>query len=221
MLTKEYADFLRAAAQGPSTIDPKLIEIASAIEYEIRSTADRDAKDEALQDIGENCAKCLAEMVAALECDYDRRMEMIAERDEILERRNDSAACAASRAIAQYELDRWDAENAEELASLQAAGGDCESREDAEQRIQEDPLSIELAGTWVLGETPVADRAYILLGTGGPATRIVCELDQHMEPSRAWIEAQDWGTPWTEYRGDAISDDALLTYCGCLYFGEG
>lgn len=28
-------------------------------------------KERALQDIGRGCAECLAEMVAALECDYD------------------------------------------------------------------------------------------------------------------------------------------------------
>ena len=92
-------------------------------------------------------------------------------------------------------------------------------REDAEQRIHEDPLSIELTGTWTIGETPVADRALILLGTGGPATRIVCELDEHMQPHRAWIQAQDWGTPWTDVLG-GVDSDALLTYCQQFYFGE-
>lgn len=147
-----------------------------------------------LQDIGRDCASCLAEMVAALNCDYDR-----------LEYLKDNVSGP---------------DETEELTELQAAAGDCESRDDAEQRIQEDPLSIELSGTWVLGETPVADRALILLGTGGPATRIVCELDDDREPRRAWVEAQDWGTAWTEYTGDVISQDDLLTYCRCFYFGE-
>ena len=61
-------------------------------------------------------------------------------------------------------------------------------------------------------------RSYILLGTGGPATRIVCELDDG-EPTRARLQAQDWGTPWTDYIGG--DSETLLTYCRCFYFGEG
>ena len=118
-------------------------------------------------------------------------------------------------------LARLDAERAklaEELAELEKAAGDCESREDAEQRIQEDPLSIEMSGTWEIHGTPTADKAIILLGTGGPATRIVCELDNG-EPTRAWIESQDWFKPWTEFVGS--DSETLLTYCRCFYFGEG
>lgn len=170
-----------------------------------------DNQYDELEDIGRSCAESIRDMVAALNCDYDRLAELRAERDDHNEKLSEG-----------NEQMQWvDTINAEELAELEAAAGDCESREDAEQRIQEDPLSIELSGTWMLGETPTADRAYILLGTGGPAMRIVCELDEHMEPDRAWIEAQDWGTPWTEYHGDAISQDDLLTYCRCFYFGEG
>lgn len=60
----------------------------------------------------------------------------------------------------------------------------------------------------------------ILLGTGGPATRIIGKLNGHCEPTRARIQAQDWFTQWTDYTGDAISQDDLLTYCRCFYFGE-
>jgi hypothetical protein len=162
--------------------------------------SDRERKYAALQEIGESTARYLAEMVAALECDYDRLEELSLKRSG----------------------DMDDDEKAE-LAALKACAGacECESEDDARQRIQEDPLSIEVSGTWVPGETPTADRAIILLGTGGPATRIVCELDHDREPCRARLEVQDWFQPWTEYRGDAISEEALLKYCACFYFGEG
>jgi hypothetical protein len=58
----------------------------------------------------------------------------------------------------------------------------------------------------------------ILLSTGGPASRIQGELSNG-EPRRAWLEVQDWGTPWTQYFG--IKQDTLLAYARCFYFGEG
>ena len=159
---------------------------------------------EKLQDIGKSTYDSIADMVAALECDYDRL-------EELREWRTNLKECPdTTTPMPGYE--------AEELAELEEAAGECESRDDAEQRIREDPLSIELAGTWTLGETPVADKAYILLGTGGPAMRIVCELSDG-EPHRAWIQAHDWGTPWTDYIGG--DSETLLTYCRCFYFGEG
>ena len=57
----------------------------------------------------------------------------------------------------------------------------------------------------------------ILLSTGGPASRIRGELDNG-EPCRAWLEVQDWGTPWTQYFD--IEQDTLLAYARCFYFGE-
>ena len=160
-------------------------------------------KDAALQAIGECAASSLAEMVAALECDYDRLEELREMRDDGTEATMDDS-------------DR------EELAELTAAAGECESREDAEQRIQEDPLSVcvrdsSWQSVYELEFSP--DEFEILLGTGGPAVRIIGDLSAG-EVTRARLQVQDWGTPWTDYRGDAISSDDLLTYCRCFYFGE-
>jgi len=96
-----------------------------------------------------------------------------------------------------------------------------ESREDAEQRIQEDALSVQVRGDWYSpgDETSSPTEFELLLATGGPAVRIRGELDEHCEPARAWLEVQDWGTPWTRYF-DA-SQDTLLAYVRCFYFGEG
>lgn len=171
--------------------------LVDAIKARNEQDAKRYEQSKALQDIGKGAYDSIVDMVAALECDYDR-----------LEELRDMDA-------AEFEAE---ADLQEEARELREAAGECESRDDAETRIQEDPLSIELAGTWTLGETPAADKAYILLGTGGPATRIVCELSDG-EPHRAWIQAQDWGTPWTDYIGG--DSETLLTYCRCFYFGEG
>lgn len=90
----------------------------------------------------------------------------------------------------------------------------------AREMAEESALSLELSGTWAPGETPTADGFVILLSTGGPALRIVGELNRYNEPDRAWLEYQDWGTPWTEYHGDNSDQDALLAFCSCFYFGE-
>jgi hypothetical protein len=95
--------------------------------------------------------------------------------------------------------------------------------DEARQRIEEDALSVEVSGTWTPGETPEADGFEILLCTGGPAVKIVGELGLHDEPTRAWVEYQDWGTPWAEYVGEDYQSERadLLAYARCFYFGGG
>lgn len=94
-------------------------------------------------------------------------------------------------------------------------------REEAMQRIHEDALSVEVRSGWhtpgdANGRKPA--QFNILIATGGPAVRIIGELDEHAEPICAWLEVQNWGTPWTEYTN---ADDAtLLAYANCFYFGE-
>lgn len=183
--------------------------------------AERDEKDAKLQAIGECAAKSLAEMVAALECDYDR-LEELRDRNEVTEHTADDCPGKPCSTDCDHKEFALDYDEREELAELESAAGDCESREDAEQRIHEDPLSIEVRSDWHSpGESGTPDEFCILLGTGGPAIRIIGELNQYNEPLRARLQAQDWFTVWTDYRGDAISDDDLLTYCRCFYFGEG
>ena len=90
-------------------------------------------------------------------------------------------------------------------------------REGALQAILEDPLSVLVRSDWVGCAEEMKPYEYeILLSTGGPATRIIGELNEHGEPETASIEAQDWFLPWTEYRPD--DDSALLDYARCFYF---
>jgi hypothetical protein len=98
--------------------------------------------------------------------------------------------------------------------------GDDQARETAHEAIHQDALSVEVRGDWQSpGDTSQqhATEYRILLSTGGPATRISGELDQYGEPTTARLEAQDWFTPWTEYR-DA-NEDVLLEYARVFYFG--
>lgn len=98
---------------------------------------------------------------------------------------------------------------------------DQQAQDEARETIESDPLSVQVRSGWYSpGETPEAEEFSILLCTGGPAVRIIGELDEHNEPYKARLEYQDWGTPWTFYFIEKESDkEALLTYCRQFYFG--
>jgi hypothetical protein len=118
-------------------------------------------------------------------------------------------------------LNDWKDENGEELKELTDAAGDRSNQEEAHERITEDPLSIEVRGNWREpgNDDNVPTEFQILLCTGGPAVRIMGELNSYREPCRAWIEHQDWGTPWQQ-AFNVIEQDTLLTYCRQFYFGN-
>lgn len=89
-------------------------------------------------------------------------------------------------------------EEADELADLEEAAGEYASQEEALQAMLENPLDISFRSGWTSSpEDMTPEEFQILLCTGGPAVRIIGELDFHGQPYRAWIEFQDWGTPWT------------------------
>jgi hypothetical protein len=147
-----------------------------------------------IKEIGRDAYASIVAMVEALECDY-ARLEELRDREEL------------------------DDDEREELAELETAANECADREDAERRIHDDALSVEVRSGWASpGDTLTAEEFCILIATGGPAVRIRGELDEHLVPRRAWLEAQDWGTPWTQYF-DA-SQETLLTYARCFYYGE-
>lgn len=102
-------------------------------------------------------------------------------------------------------------DEADELEVLEADAGDCTDQDDAQQRISEDPLSVEVRSDWeTQGAELTPSEFRILLCTGGPAVQIRGELDDNGSPRRAWLEYQDWGTPWTQHFG---ADPArLVTY---------
>ena len=99
---------------------------------------------------------------------------------------------------------------------------DDEAREEAMQTIQDDPLSVQVRSGWCdPGEENLVPQEFeILLCTGGPACRILGELDEHREPDRARLEYQDWGTPWTPVFMTADESEAVLRYCQQFYFGN-
>lgn len=186
------------------------------------STTDRDVR---LTEVGKGAYESIREMVAALECDYDRleslKEELLSEFDDQNEK-NDPSDEKAFRAWVDNAANSPThpfQETAEELVELWDAAGECKSRDEAEERIHEDALSVEVRSGWATpGEPLAAEEFCILLSTGGPASRIRGELDSHGEPCRAWLEVQDWGTPWTEYV--PAESHVLLAYARCFCFAS-
>ena len=182
-----------------------------------------------IEAIGKPAYESIAEMVAALECDYERLEELrdakgdwepeevphdfpvleLDEDDEAEDRATcgecgrswDDAAPTAYTPVpsarcpfeAYHGPKTWEEANpdeAEELAALEAAAGDHADRDSAREAIESDALSVEVRSGWT---------------TPG-------------EPTRAWLEVQDWGKPWTQYF--PADGDTLLDYAGCFFFGE-
>lgn len=88
--------------------------------------------------------------------------------------------------------------------------------------IYADPLSIEVRDGWrSIGSKDSVDKEFrILLSTGGPATQIIGDIDEHDEPCNVKLQAQDWFTPWTTYETEEGEDEILMEYCQQFCFYE-
>lgn len=82
-----------------------------------------------------------------------------------------------------------------------------EAVDQAISNITEDPL-----------EVGIIKQYFILLCTGGPAVRIIGDLDEHDQPETANLQYQDWGTPWTDYPLTQQQKETLLEYASHFYF---
>ena len=142
-----------------------------------------------------------------------------------------SAYASIVRMVERLDPDFWDRleelrevedrtpEDDAELAKMEAIREHCEDDDEARDTILEDALSVEVRSGWHTPGDSSADNEYcILLSTGGPASRIVGDLNQWKEPVSATLQVQDWGTPWTDYR--EADQDTLLKYADCFHFGE-
>lgn len=175
-----------------------------------------NARDQAIAQV-----ESIVAMVAALEVDYDRFEELREVRDTWAESLMDACGLLnpsdESRAEAML---RWAHEfpsEAEELAELEEAAGDCSDEEEARERIQDDPLSIEFRSDWCSSVDDMEpSEARIVLCTGGPHVEILCDLDRG-QPSRPRVIYKDWGTSGELFDFD---HDAVTRYLEQLYFGE-
>ncbi len=122
---------------------------------------------------------------------------------------------ARDQARAQYESIKSiiDSINREKMA------GNYTAAELAQEAAQSNALEIQVRSGWAsMGEKLIPEEFYILLCTGGPAVRVRGKL-RDGEPCRAWLECQDWTTPWSTY-SDA-DEIILIEYASFFYFGEG
>ena len=137
---------------------------------------------------------------------------------------------------ALYELHCWDADQSQPLTDeanyiLQDLAWDMEGatadslQEAISEYAQEMPLTVLVRSGWHAPgiSEQTSEEFEILLSTGGPACRIIGELDGG---SVAWqsgcrpvMQHQDWFKPWTE-SSYAIDTNALLWFCEQFYYGE-
>jgi len=100
------------------------------------------------------------------------------------------------------------------------------TRDAISKMVLEDALEVKVKSDWhSLGEDPELGEYMILLCTGGPAVRIVGDLEGD-QPMTAKLQSQGWFTPWTDYGmeyGHSISTEdteALLWYAEQFYWEQ-
>lgn len=94
-------------------------------------------------------------------------------------------------------------------------------REDVENEAREMPAGISLRSGWYApGAGGPADEYRLEMAGGGPACRIIGNLDADGDAADATIEGQDWGTPWLALTLTTDEYDALLWFVGLFWYGE-
>ncbi len=90
-----------------------------------------------------------------------------------------------------------------------------------QQQIDEMPLSVLVRSDWHEPGIPSEEGGEyeILLCTGGPAVRIVGPLNGYEVPADAFLQYQDWGTPWENVALDRDTQLALQDFVRNFYFG--
>jgi hypothetical protein len=100
-------------------------------------------------------------------------------------------------------------------------GADALDVDEIREELQEMPLSVQVREDWHNpGETGARPAEFeLLMGTGGPAVRIRGELDEYGQPTRAYLQAQDWYIPWFDVTVPRA--ETLLEFASTFYYGEG
>ena len=97
---------------------------------------------------------------------------------------------------------------------------DFDSQDELRESILNSALSVEFRSSWYSSpnEEINPEEFKILLTWGGPALRIIGELDNY-GPVNPKLQFQDWGTPWIDFKITEDQQDALNWFCNCFYFG--
>jgi len=93
-------------------------------------------------------------------------------------------------------------------------------REDVEEQLREMPLSVMVRDGWrTIGSPSEGPEEFeILLGTGGPARRVIGTLDEHSEPLNARYQYQDWFKPWTDGHITGKEGDLIRRFASLFYY---
>ncbi len=214
----------------------------------MKTETERDFQEVATEH-GKSCVEDCRQQLDVLACadnGQERLEELRAERAALVEALTDAEQTLASeivgstqgiaakrrrrneeRSAAKQDLIAFDeSEDGQELAKLESLA-DCDGfgDEDAARRIiDERPLSVEVRSDWIpagdmsqSGHEPV--EYCILLGTGGPASRIVGDLE-NCQPKNAIYQHQDWGKPWTAAQLSSDEEETLREWAAQFYFGD-
>jgi len=97
---------------------------------------------------------------------------------------------------------------------------DYNQQDELRESVLNSALSVEFRSGWYSSpeDEKKAEEFRILLTWGGPALRIIGELDNY-GPVNPKLQFQDWGTPWTDFEITEDQQDALNWFCNCFYFG--
>jgi hypothetical protein len=115
--------------------------------------------------------------------------------------------CTESRAIEEAKAclnsikgfsDQWDTD------------GDTE---ELLEEMREYPAGYAVRSGWTeLGESLEVSEYCLTLSGGGPACRIIGNIDLSGDASSARIQYQDWGTPWTDLNVCGADEEILLWF---------
>lgn len=92
---------------------------------------------------------------------------------------------------------------------------DCDEKHDWPM---EAPLEITVRSGWhPIGQPMEAREIAILLGTGGPAVRIVADIDgRNGAVLNPRLQVQDWGTPWMDCVLTSEQREAVEAFAACF-----
>jgi hypothetical protein len=114
-------------------------------------------------------------------------------------------------------IDEWYEEGAKATNEQREQYHDEDS---AREAIENDPLDIKVRSDWHSGSGKPTEYS-LLLCNGGPAVRVIGDLDAHNQPDTARLEYQDRFTPWTPYSETTSEEnELLLQYALQFYYGE-
>jgi hypothetical protein len=79
------------------------------------------------------------------------------------------------------------------------------------------PLSVLIRSDWhEVGAESTYSEFEILLSTGGPAVRVLGDLDSYSEPYRPGLQFSDWGVSWTDHPESNVRRVAVVRWAFLL-----